>query len=140
MRNYPRNSSQAAARIVALVLIADGHVSRTEIDALHRLHIEQTLGLPAGGFGQVVHSLCEDLLAASHMCGGLSVALEGDNLHSVMDEVDDADLRRTVLRLARAAADSDSHMADAEVLLIEAVQARWPEAAAPEQRVLERVD
>ncbi len=140
MRNYPRNSPQAAARIVALVLIADGHVSRTEIDALHRLHIEQTLGLPAGGFGQVVHALCEDLLLASHMSGGFSVALESDILHSLMDEVDDADLRGTVLRLARAAAGSDNHLADAETLLIDAVQARWPEAMAHDAPVLERVD
>jgi len=30
MRTYPRNSPQAAARILALVLISDGHVSRSE--------------------------------------------------------------------------------------------------------------
>ena len=45
MRNYPRNSPQAAARIVALLLIADGHVSRSEMDALYGRDIERELGL-----------------------------------------------------------------------------------------------
>ena len=30
MRSYPRNSPEAAARIVALVLISDGHVCSSE--------------------------------------------------------------------------------------------------------------
>ena len=34
MRTYPRNSPEAAARIVALVLISDGHVCRSEIETL----------------------------------------------------------------------------------------------------------
>ena len=35
---------QAAARIVALLLIADGHVSRSEMDALYGRDIERELG------------------------------------------------------------------------------------------------
>ncbi|MDH4418178.1 MAG: TerB family tellurite resistance protein, partial [Acidovorax sp.] len=34
MRSYPRNSPEAVARIIALLLISDGHVSRSELDAL----------------------------------------------------------------------------------------------------------
>ncbi len=44
MRSYPRNSPQAAARIVALLLIVDGHVSRSEMDALYGRDIERELG------------------------------------------------------------------------------------------------
>ena len=44
MRSYPRNSPEAAARIVALVLISDGNVCRTEIEALQRLEVERELG------------------------------------------------------------------------------------------------
>ena len=60
MRSYPRNSPEAVARVIALLLISDGHVSRSELDALHGLHIEQDLGLPRGGFAKVLHGLCED--------------------------------------------------------------------------------
>ena len=32
MRTYPTNSPQAAGRIVALALLADGHLSKAEVD------------------------------------------------------------------------------------------------------------
>ena len=69
MRSYPRNSPEAAARIVALVLISDGHVCRSEIDALQKLQVEQELGLVPGAFAQVVHTLCEDLLMGEGVDG-----------------------------------------------------------------------
>ena len=36
MRNYPANSPQAAARIVALTMLADGYLSKAELDAMER--------------------------------------------------------------------------------------------------------
>ena len=62
MRNYLPNSPEAAARIVALVLISDGNVCQSEIDTLRQLEIEQNLGLAPGAFANVVKDLCEDLL------------------------------------------------------------------------------
>ena len=37
MRTYARSSPYAAARIVALTLLADGYLCKTELDALDRL-------------------------------------------------------------------------------------------------------
>ena len=45
MRSYPRNSPEAAARIVALMLISDGHVCSSEFDILKQLGAERELGL-----------------------------------------------------------------------------------------------
>jgi hypothetical protein len=45
MRSYPHNSPEAAARIVALVLISDGHVCSSEFDILKQLGAERELGL-----------------------------------------------------------------------------------------------
>jgi hypothetical protein len=61
MRTYTRNSPEAAARIVALVLIADGYVSNAEDKALDRLDVAHELGLREGDFQRVVQRLCEDL-------------------------------------------------------------------------------
>ena len=36
MRHYPRNSPQAAGRILALALLSDGHLSKRELDMLDR--------------------------------------------------------------------------------------------------------
>ena len=45
MRNYPINSPQAAARIVALTVVADGDIGEAEIDLLDRLAAHDQLGL-----------------------------------------------------------------------------------------------
>jgi hypothetical protein len=65
MRSYPRNSPEAAARIVALVLISDGHVCRSEVEALQQpRRSSPSSGWRRRSFAQVLHTLCEDLLTA----------------------------------------------------------------------------
>lgn len=131
MRSYPRNSPEAAARIVALVLIADGHVSRSEIDALQHLDTERTLGLEPGQFGPIIHALCEDLLVASYGNGGLIDSVDDATLASVMAEVDCLPLQRKVLALAAAAAGADHHLAEPEELVLAAAHRHWQISAVP---------
>src|SRR3990167_11018512 len=45
MRSYPVNSPQAAARVVALTVVADGDIGDTEIEWLDRLAVHEQLGL-----------------------------------------------------------------------------------------------
>lgn len=125
MRSYPRNSPEAAARIVALVLISDGQVSHSEIDALRQLGVEKELGLPSGAFSQVLVNLCEDLLSGSHGPAAGVCSVDSVTLASMLAEVDEPDLQSRVLRLASAAAEADSHLADAEALLVGAALLHW---------------
>mgnify|MGYP000848831553 FL=1 len=135
MRSYPRNSPEAAARIVALVLISDGHVCRSEIDALQKLQVEQELGLVPGAFAQVVHTLCEDLLMGAYGSASMMCSVDQGTLASLLAEVDDADLQARVLRLAGAAADADRHLADAEALVVSAARQHWQVGCATQPRV-----
>lgn len=125
MRSYPRNSPEAAARIVALVLISDGHVCRSEVEALQRLRIEPELGLANGGFAPLVHTLCEDLLLGACATGSLTGHVDDATLASLMGEVDKPDLQLKVLRLAEAAAAADRHLADAEAVIMAAARKHW---------------
>ena len=125
MRNYPRNSPEAAARILALVLISDGHVCRSEIEALDPSGLERELGLAPGGFAQVLHILCEDLLASANGSGAWSCSIDEATLGSMLAEIDDPGLQRTVMHLALAAAAADSHLADAEALVVSTARALW---------------
>lgn len=103
MRSYPRNSPEAAARLLALLLIADGHVCRSEIEALESLDAPATLGLAPGGFARIVQSLCEDLML-SESAGEWPCGPDDATLAALLGEVDEPALRRTVLALASAAA------------------------------------
>ncbi len=121
----PENSPEAAARIVALVLISDGHVCRSEIETLHQLQIGAELGLAPGRFAQVMHTLCEDLLLGAYGSGGVMCSVPEATLASLMAEVDAPALQRTVLRLAGAAAAADLHLAEAEELVMAAARRHW---------------
>ena len=72
MRSYPRNSPEAAARIVALIMVADGHVSRSEITALDRLHASTRLGLAPADTARVLRGLTEDLMCSAFAPWGSS--------------------------------------------------------------------
>ena len=136
MRSYPRNSPEAAARIVALVLIADGHVCRSEFEVFEQLDGPRELGLTPDGLPRVVQTLCEDLLMGDHGSGSMLGAVDDSAMASLMAEVDDAAVQRKVLRLAVAAARADRHRADGEALVLAAMRRHWglseePEAGSP---------
>ena len=125
MRNYPCNSPEAAARIVALVLIADGHVSRDELAVLETMQVEQALGLPPGGFGALVRHTCEDLMLGAYGHASLVGQVDEQALDLLLDEVADPVLQQRTLQLAAAVALADQHMADAECVVLEAARRRW---------------
>jgi hypothetical protein len=125
MRNYPRNSPESAARIVALVLISDGHVCRSEIESLQQLQIEPELGLAPGAFAQVIQTLCEDLLTSAYAGGSMMCSVDQVSLATLLSEVDEPGLQGKVLRLASAAAEADQHLAEAEALIVAAARQQW---------------
>lgn len=125
MRSYPRNSPEAAARIVALVLIADGNVCRSEFDVFNQLDGPRELGLESDGLPRIVQTLCEDLLMGDHGSGSMLGAVDDGALASLMAEVDSPALQRKVLRLAVAAARADRHLADGEALVLAAAHRHW---------------
>lgn len=125
MRSYPRNSPEAAARIVALVLISDGHVCSSEFDILKQLGAERELGLEPQLLPHIVHTLCEELLAGGYETGSLMGNVDDRALASLMAEISDPALQRKVLRLSLAAARADGHLSDGETLVVEAAQHHW---------------
>ena len=125
MRSYPHNSPEAGARIVALVLISDGHVCSSEFDILKRLGAERELGLEPHLLPHIVHTLCEDLMMGGYATGSLLGNVDDSTLASLMAEISDPALRRTVLRLSLAAARADGHLADGEAMVVEAARHHW---------------
>ena len=125
MRHYPRNSPQAAARLLALTMIADGHVCRSELDAVQRLGMEQALGLPHGGLGEVLQTLCEDLLQGAASSGQLDCSVDEAMLEALMADVDDPVLQRQLVAAITAAAAADGHLADGELNVLGAMRRGW---------------
>ncbi|MDO9234738.1 MAG: TerB family tellurite resistance protein [Aquabacterium sp.] len=125
VRSYPQNSPEAAARIVSLVLISDGHVCRSEFDILKQLSAERELGLEPQLLPHILHTLCEELLASGYETGSLMSNVDDSTLASLMAEISDPALQRKVLRLSLAVAQADGLLADGEALVVEAARHHW---------------
>ena len=124
MRNYPRNSPEAAARIVALVLVSDGHACRSEMDVVDKANAGAELGLGPDAFRGVLQTLCEDLLIGASG-GSMLSGLDAEGLRSMMAEVDDPALQRKILALTVAVAAADDHTAEGETVVLDAVREHW---------------
>ncbi|MEQ1519024.1 MAG: hypothetical protein ABL931_21300 [Usitatibacteraceae bacterium] len=125
MRTYPSNSPQAAARIVALAMLADGHVCKTELDALERLDVHAQLGLQPAQLHDVVHAVCEDLLCTSHQNWQAACRIDDATLAQLLAEIDDPSLQVTVLHLCAAVAVADEQMSAGEISVLTAAFAQW---------------
>jgi hypothetical protein len=125
MRTYPNNSPQAAARIVALAMLADGHLCKVEIDELDRLGAHAQLGLLPDEFHSVVHGICDDLLSVARLTWVDACCVDRRMLAELMAEVDDPVLRRKVLRLCISVAEADGHVAESESHIILAAMEYW---------------
>ena len=140
MRSYPRNSPEAAVRILALVLISDGHVCRSEFEALNQLDGMRHLGLDPQKLPCIVQALCEDLLMEgfdgrsilSHVGKGL--------MASLLAEVDEPKLRMQVLDLATAVANADKHLSEGETAMIQVISDVWQMSPVNAGAVREEID
>jgi hypothetical protein len=124
MRAYPTNSPQAAARIVALTLIADGHVCETELDVLKRTRAFEMLGLDPGEAKAVMQGLCEDLMLA-HSYWGDARRIDERTLGQMAAEIDDPGLRVRVLRYCVAVVEADGLITHGESYVLVNLVERW---------------
>jgi hypothetical protein len=134
MRTYAFNSPKAAGRIVAIALLADGHLSSEELSALYRARIAERLGLAPGEFSAILQELCEDLLTTSHLNWSDACKVDSNVMQQVMRELEDPVLRAEVLNLCHVAVYADRHVADTEAALLASLSRAWQ--AYPWQRQL----
>ena len=123
MKSYAVNSPEAAARVLAMAMLADGQYSMTEIRALDRQQVPTRLGLSPEAFKTVVDSFCEDLLVSNseQWTGEVDPATR----QQLMDEITDRGLQDLILQQCEGLMLSDGHLADGEVALLDALGTAW---------------
>jgi hypothetical protein len=89
MRTYPHNSPQAAARIVALAMLADGNPSKSEFDAIERMDVYRQFRLAPEELDSIIQTCCADLLAHNGLSWDQSVRFDQRVLAQILSEVDD---------------------------------------------------
>ena len=125
MRNYSTDSPQAAARIVALTVVADGEVDKTELDLLDRLGVDAQLGLERGALQDVLDTFCEDLLSSRQLEMAGACPVDDATLAKIMGDIQSPVLRKQLLRLCIEIAESDAHVAQGEAIVLNAAVEHW---------------
>lgn len=125
MRRYPRNSPQAAARIVALTVLADGDIGESEIELLDRLKVHTQLGLERSELHAVLDTFCEDLLSSLQLAFADACPVDERTLALLMADIDDPDLRVKLLRLCVDLAESDAEVAEGELIVLNSAVEHW---------------
>jgi hypothetical protein len=123
MKAYSVNSPEAAARVLAMAMLADGQYSMTEIRSLDRQEAPARLGLTPEAFKAVVDGFCHDLLLAGG--GQWTGSVEPAIREQLMAEITDRGLQDLILLQCETLMLSDGHLADGEVELLDALSAAW---------------
>ena len=133
MRTYPQDSPRAAARIVAMAALADGHLCSSEVERLDGLDITSALRLQPGEWQSVLRHYCEDVLVNTPS-GWTSLTQDAPMIVALLGEIQDPGLRRTIVRVCAAIADADAHRADGESIVLQAAAAQWGVTRADAER------
>lgn len=138
MRSYPTDSPEAAARLLAMALVVDGHYAMSEIRALDRLEAASRLGIAPEEMKAVIDGFCEDLMLASQGEWLGSSQIDAATRQQLFGEIRNPALGAEVRHLCEAVMQADGHMADAETELLDAMARAWPSppTAAALQQVL----
>ena len=125
MRSYPANSPQAAARIIALTVVADGDIADAEIQWLDRLAVHEQLGLARDELHALLDTFCEDLLLSDQLKWSDACPVDERTLADLMGEIQDPALRLKLLRLCVELAEIDAHVAEGESIVLVAAVEHW---------------
>lgn len=123
MRSFPKDSPQAAARLLCLILIADGDAVQVEFEMLERLGAAERLGLSRDELHDVLRELCEDLFCAERRRWGRTIDLQ--TFDALLAELESPALRNQVLQLAYAVAIADRRLSDGEAELLARANRQW---------------
>jgi uncharacterized tellurite resistance protein B-like protein len=125
MRSYPANSPQAAARIIALTVVADGDIGEAEIEWLDRLAVHKQLGLARHELHALLDIFCEDLLSSDQLKWADVCPVDERTLADLMGEIQDPTLRLKLLRLCVELAEVDAQVDEGESIVLVAAVEHW---------------
>jgi uncharacterized tellurite resistance protein B-like protein len=124
MKAYAKNSPEAVARILAMIMITDARLDDREIDILDQLRIFDILGLSRGAFSRVVQDYCVELMDACGEDGKIRL-LDQERINEIVDLVEDPQQRITTCGMILNIANADGRLDDTELAVFRHILDRW---------------
>jgi uncharacterized tellurite resistance protein B-like protein len=124
MKAYPKNSPEAIARILAMMMITDARLDDREIEVMDRLRIFELIGISRNAFSQVVQDYCSELLSAGSRDGTISL-MDKARIDQIIDLVEDPQARARTCGVILNIAKADGKIHRTELALFGRVLERW---------------
>ncbi len=131
MRHYDTDSTPAAARILALTVLADGGLDRTELDTLMHTDLARRLGLGSVEFERILREYCDDLLLGAHYMDGMRLKLADEVLDQILEDIAEPALQQALLRAMQDIVSADGVETPAEVEVLARALEKWRMRGAP---------
>lgn len=125
MRRYARNSHEAMARLIALSMLVDGGLDKSELDVMASYGVLERLNMSEARFEDIVHLLCEDMLQYVPSMHHGQIELDEHCIDAILAEIQDSTLRKFLLKVMLAVVDADQRMSDGEAILISRAMQIW---------------
>ena len=125
MRKYPIDSPQAKARIIALALLADGGLDKSEIECMDNRDIVECLGIGAGTFDQAMHHFCEDIEQYGLLQPNRQLDLGSPAIRDILDEAGQRSVREALLRTIFDIVLADRNLSLGEAQLTALAMSHW---------------
>ncbi|WP_295507853.1 TerB family tellurite resistance protein [Accumulibacter sp.] len=125
MRNYPVDSKEAMARIVALALLADGALDHSEVAALEKHELRENLGLSAETLERVIHEFCNDMMQTARAPNIGQIELDVQLVDHLLDDIQSPELQKKALTAIVDIVNADGSLNPGEAILISQAMSRW---------------
>jgi uncharacterized tellurite resistance protein B-like protein len=125
MRRYETDSPEAATRVVVMAMLADGHLSRPEIEAFAHADAHRQLGLDSDQLRDLISDLCDDILQAAPGEWTQACRIGIRSLAAMLREVQCPALQRKVLHICEKVIDADARRAFVETAVLAEMVAAW---------------
>ena len=125
MRNYPTDSTEAMARVVALALLADGALDHSEAEALEKHELRENLGLPPETLERVIHEFCNDLLQTARAPNIGQIELDLQLVDHLLDDIQSPELQKKALAAIVDIVNADGCLNAGEAILISQAMSSW---------------
>lgn len=119
-----QRASDASARVLALMVAANGHIDPRELDALEELDAFALLGVPRPRFTALARDCLQEVGIGLSECSWLR-ARDLAYVDHLLEAVADPKERLLLCRLAAAVMTADGHVSSGERLVYDHVLGRW---------------
>lgn len=125
MRTYPNDSPEAKARIIALALLADGSLDKSELECLENHDVVSRQGISASTFESVLCEFCQDIEQSGLRRTDGQLDLDNPAIAAVLGEIQDPNIRKSLLRAIFDIAQADRDLSLGEIQLTSMAMRYW---------------